>query len=289
EDAAATHATTSADSSLTATLVTPSVDDYYGPRLKQGQQLLPVREPVSATTLVSSSNGGISSPKNKALPRPEAHDMDADDEADGNWRIRNPNRNRSHHQHSNNSNKNSFDSAKASSRNVVDFSQFSYGKNNHALYKPQGKASLHISVRTRDTHAKNDTFIARTAYQTSMASGNGHAGMPVMHSLPTALKPLNGPNSTGSNGIGNSSISRSRMLDLDAEQPAFSWADDVEDMPIPSLTADLHSASRGSPKHSAASPTAANNFGDEALSDELSWFTEDDHFQQSSGVFAMEL
>ncbi|KAJ2847020.1 hypothetical protein J3B02_004267, partial [Coemansia erecta] len=144
EEANANNATTSADSSLTATLVTPSVDEYYGPpRLKQDQ--VAIREPVSATTLVSNSNGSTSSAKsNKALPKLEVHDMDADDEADDNWRTRN--RSRNHYHHSNNR-KEGFDSTKTPSR-AVDFSQFSYGKNNHALYRNQGKASLHNSTRT---------------------------------------------------------------------------------------------------------------------------------------------
>ncbi|KAJ2786766.1 hypothetical protein GGI15_001258 [Coemansia interrupta] len=256
-NAAASAIMTSADSSLTATLVTPSVE-YYSPHMKNMTSTEAV-VPVSAATLLSTGNGNGSSSGNNR-PKPNAiDDVDADDESD-NWRVRT----------------NNGGPAKSSSKIVS--KSHTHGHNSKAA-RPTGSRHRDMYPNTA-THTKTN----------SPALGAKHSGIPVMHSLPTPFKPL----MSASNNSTNSG--RSARLKFDYEEPSFSWAEDVEDLPIPSLNNVLHTnapkssklKSTTKPKH--VSSASAASYDEDALSDELFWISDDDNFHQSGGgMFDMEL
>ncbi|KAJ1725345.1 hypothetical protein LPJ53_000477 [Coemansia erecta] len=258
-DAAVSAIMTSADSSLTATLVTPSVE-YYSPHIKN----MPSTEavvPVSAATLLSTGSGA-SGGNNSSPARPKLNaidDVDADDESD-NWRVRT------------NKNGPAGSSSKAVSKSHT------HGNGS--------KASRPAVSRHRDMYSNTATHTKTN----SPALGGKHSGIPAMHSLPTPFKPL----MSASNN--NTNSGRSTRLKFDHEEPSFSWADDVEDLPIPSLNNVLHtntsktSKLRSSAKSKHVPSTNAASYDDDALSDELSWISDDDHFHQGGGgMFDMEL
>ncbi|KAJ2546422.1 hypothetical protein GGH95_006850, partial [Coemansia sp. RSA 1836] len=93
----------------------------------------------------------------------------------------------------------------------------------------------------------------------------------VMHSLPAPIKKLG----------------KQSLLDSDAHT-SFSWADDVEELPIPSLASKLSATSIS--RHSNNDYNTNNDDDDDdALSDAFSWSIDEDRNQQSDDMFAMEL
>ncbi|KAJ1898857.1 hypothetical protein LPJ66_002486, partial [Kickxella alabastrina] len=226
----ATDNAASADSSLTATLVTSSVE-YYSPRMKPISTVMP----VSAPMMVNSD------------------DIDADDEADGNWRTRG--------KHSAAAGAAAAPKGAATTFGQAPRSIVHFGSRHH----PHQIYKAHENIGNRVGVQNHISPVPVAGIASSVAAK--YAGIPVMHSLPTPFKSVN---------------SHQSKMHLDAQQPTFSWADDVEELPIPSLSARL-----GNALIDVSKPVL---FGDETLSDELSWSSEeDDHFQPSDGMFAMEL
>ncbi|KAJ2391472.1 hypothetical protein GGI05_002934, partial [Coemansia sp. RSA 2603] len=169
--AAASAIMTSANSSLTATLVTPSVE-YYSPNMKN----MPSSEavvPASAATLLSATggngnNGSPTRPKLNAID-----DVDADDESD-NWRVR---------------------TNKGAS---VGFSSKLASKSH--MQGNTSKSSRPAASRHRDMYSNTATHTKTN----SPALGSKHSGIPAMHSLPTPFKTLLSASNTATNNSGRS-------------------------------------------------------------------------------------
>ncbi|KAJ2725959.1 hypothetical protein GGI07_000887 [Coemansia sp. Benny D115] len=256
-------ATNSAESSLTPTLVTPSVE-YYSPRLKPLTGPTTLMTPVSAQGL---SNGATTAAKTHKMPTVHIHavdDVDADDEADGNWRARS--------KHTNGGGV-KYNGAKPKATTM---------RNAHFDGQNEALRRRNDGSRTTTNHFHNDHYTSTGAAAPSMSSKQQYYGKNnTMHSLPAPPKALGGSNHK----------TRSSYLESEKQQPTFSWADDVEELPIPSLIGRLENVSVDSKNQQPAANTAASNsFGEEdALSDDLSWSVDEDGFHHGDGMFAMEL
>ncbi|KAJ2888340.1 hypothetical protein IWW38_004959, partial [Coemansia aciculifera] len=104
----------------------------------------------------------------------------------------------------------------------------------------------------------------------SQAISRPSKNMTAMHSLPAPIKKL-----------GSQSL-----LDSDAHT-SFSWADDVEELPIPSLASKLSATSIS--RNNNDDYNTNDDDDDDALSDAFSWSVDEDRNQQSDDMFAMEL
>ncbi|KAJ2746355.1 hypothetical protein GGI20_001415 [Coemansia sp. BCRC 34301] len=252
-DAAANSATNSADSSLTATLVTSSVE-YYSPRM------MPVPDAGSAAHMPSLS-GSAAAPttRTKRPTTSYSDDVEADDEADASRRP--------HHHHRIGGT--SFKAMAASSAITAATGPLRSVRFSNNLY------TVHHHPRN---NYKPDTAHTPLAFQqpkkaSAIAAGPQSLARPsmnttVMHSLPAPIKKL-----------GSQSL-----LDSDAHT-SFSWADDVEELPIPSLTSKLSATSIS--HHNNTNDNTDDD--DDALSDAFSWSIDEDRNQQSDDMFAMEL
>ncbi|KAJ2699569.1 hypothetical protein H4218_002567 [Coemansia sp. IMI 209128] len=256
-------ATNSAESSLTATLVTSSVE-YYSPRMvptSDAGSHVHSQPPNNASAVAAPLPVGS---KRSAAAVNYADGVEADDEADAgrrshriggaNFKSTMP--------------KSAFAAAAAPSRSVR------FSNNLHTVHPhphtPRYNNDYNNNTESRrPSSAFQQSKKATTAITVPQSMARLAKNPAVMHSLPAPIKKL-----------GNQSL-----LDSDAHT-SFSWADDVEELPIPSLTSRLGAASI-SRHHNHDSYTT--NDDDDALSDELSWSIDEDRNQHSDDMFAMEL
>ncbi|KAJ2885494.1 hypothetical protein H4R27_001345 [Coemansia aciculifera] len=245
--------TNSADSSLTATLVTSSVE-YYSPRM------MPISDAGSVVHTPPLNGSAAAAParsKRTAAAANYADGVDADDEADsGRW---------SHRIGSASVKAAAPNSAGASSRSVR------FSNNLHTVYHhPRYNYNNDSDSRRPGPPAFQQPLKVTAIPKPPSVVRSSNKNPAVMHSLPAPIKKLG----------------KQSLLDSDAHT-SFSWADDVEELPIPSLTSKLSatSISRHNNKHT----NFNTNDDDDALSDELSWSIDEDRNQQSDDMFAMEL
>ncbi|KAJ2031044.1 hypothetical protein IW146_000020 [Coemansia sp. RSA 922] len=256
-------ANTSADSSLTATLVTSSVE-YYSPRM------MPVSDAGSAVHTPPLNGSAAATParsKRTAAAANYADDVEADDEADASrW---------SHRIGSASVKSSAPTSAAANPRSArsVRFSNHLHTVHHHSSHPRHDYNSNNNSDSRRPGNPafRQPLKVTAIALPQSMARPSNMKPA-AMHSLPAPIKKL-----------GNQSL-----LDSDAHT-SFSWADDVEELPIPSLASKLGAASISRQTNNHLHYNTNNDDDDDALSDELSWSIDEDRNQQSDDMFAMEL
>ncbi|KAJ1667983.1 hypothetical protein IW140_002416 [Coemansia sp. RSA 1813] len=245
----AAMASNSSNSSLTATLVTSSIE-YYSPHIKSFASGAP-------------TNGGD---RTAADTRRKSHgrygggyeiDADADDENDGNWRQR----------------KTGSGGGAAGSISKV---ASSAAKKAAVFQRQQAQQS---PIRNNNNAAVHDS----QHYQSQQR--------PIaMHSMPAPFKHIGAGSKIHRLANNNNSNNRNSAA---ADMAAFSWADDVEELPIPSLTSKIECMSmdyvvdkQQCRNDGARKPEESLDQTDEdALSDDFSWSADDDSAPQSGYMF----
>lgn len=219
------NSTNSADSSLTATLVTSSVE-YYSPHMlhqQQQQQHLPSASDVTGVAIPRSSTAGAGY-GNESNCEP-SDESDADDEGDS--------------------------------------QQASWRRRNSSVAFPTNASRNHVSQRQQQQQPYRLPKNARHRVHGSAAI-NG-----AMHSLPAPIhKPFGDRKDTPDDPL---------FAEKNDGNVSFSWADDVEDLPLPAFTNKLSAV------------TIADNADNESL---MSWSANDSSYQNQNdeeAMFAMDL
>ncbi|KAJ1992857.1 hypothetical protein GGI25_002705 [Coemansia spiralis] len=251
----ATTATNSANSSLTATLVTSSVE-YYSPHIKSlaGAASGSNDGRVFKAILSETTNSGDVADVH-ANYRRSGYEGDADG-GESNWRKRK-----------------SAGASIASESTGDTLPAAAYANSN-------GEHTRHW--RSSTTRAQN----APTSNIPSQHNSKHHQKQkPItMHSMPAPFKHF------GARGKQN------KFSDNVVDTTAFSWADDVEELPIPSLSSKMDGMSMdyglNRQRHRSggrASQQGLEHVDEDALSDDYSWIVEDEQTQQNDYLFHMDL
>ncbi|KAJ1797948.1 hypothetical protein LPJ59_002817, partial [Coemansia sp. RSA 2399] len=246
---AAAMASNSSNSSLTATLVTPSIE-YYSSHIK--------------SYTGAAANGGDRTAPERRRRRLGGYevDADADDENDANWRQR------------------------KTVGSVIEGAISS-------VASAAKKASVFQKQQVQQFPTRNSNAAVRRDIQNSNKHDRKQQKPIAMHSMPAPFKHIGAGGRLNNNGSTTAAVAA-------ADAAAFSWADDVEELPIPSLTskiecmsmdyvADKHQQHRSGgvqkPKES------LGQTDEDALSDDFSWSADDDSAPQSGGYmfFPMDM
>ncbi|KAJ2510871.1 hypothetical protein H4217_007653 [Coemansia sp. RSA 1939] len=264
----AATAANSANSSLTATLVNSSIE-YYSPHIKsivggvsnsnEGRTFAPAM-PGSST--IGNSTSAERHRRNQNRHSGYEVDADADDETEGSWRKR----------------KAAVNSAAVNATLAA--------KRAPVFQKHDGIQNA--LPRTKNIRNK----------QTSNKQYPMQHSRVAMHSMPAPLKHINAaggkPHKLTTNG-GAAAVAAA----AEDMTTAFSWADDVEELPIPSLTNKMecmsvdYAVNKQQRRFVGVRKNEVNHdqTDEDALSDEFSWSADDDSAPQSGGYmfFPMEM
>ncbi|KAJ2548850.1 hypothetical protein EV175_004669 [Coemansia sp. RSA 1933] len=243
--AAAAMASNSSNSSLTATLVTSSIE-YYSPHIK---------------TYTGGDRTTVAERRERRQYGYEV-EADADDEHDGNWRQR------------------------RTVGSVIEgaISSVASAAKNTSMFQKQKVQQSPIKNSNAAAATATTTVVRRDIQQQQSNKHRRVQQKPIaMHSMPAPFKHI---------GVGGKLNSKSGSTAA-SDMAAFSWADDVEELPIPSLTSKVDRMSVDYPidkqqqqqqqqqrQNGGAQRTEESLLDEDELSDDLSWSADDDSVAQ---------